>query len=98
MCVYLINLSSSRPIRFGVSLPYREREENKENSKPKEVVRVAVNDDDDDDSDSEEGPVLYKDEDNDDNPGDASKYKLHTYFQVFPLKVLIAFGKLIGFC
>ncbi|XP_035716414.1 phosphatase and actin regulator 4 isoform X2 [Folsomia candida] len=62
----------SRPIRFGVSLPYREREENKENSKPKEVVRVAVNDDDDDDSDSEEGPVLYKDEDNDDNPGDAS--------------------------
>lgn len=53
---------SSRPIRFGVSLSHRERED-KENSKPKEVKTVTVADDDD--SDSEEGPVLYKDDDND---------------------------------
>lgn len=59
-----------------MGLPYREREENKENSKPKEVVKLVVpvdnTNDDDDDSDSE-GPVLYKDDD-DDSSNDTSRF------------------------
>jgi hypothetical protein len=57
---------SSRPIRFA-GLSHRERDENKENSKPKEPVKS------DDDSDSEEGPVLYRDDDGDGKPEDSSK-------------------------
>lgn len=59
------SLNSARPIRFGVGLPHRERDENKENARPKDAPAK------DDDSDGE-GPVLYRDDD-DDSTDDASK-------------------------
>ena len=71
-------ICSTRPIRFGVSLPYREREENKENARPKDTSK-------DDDSDADE-PVLYRDDDDDDDDSqtdDASKCKMHLL--LFPL-------------
>ncbi|ODM99053.1 Phosphatase and actin regulator 2 [Orchesella cincta] len=60
----LDQISNARPIRFGVSLPHRERDENKENARPKDTTK-------DDDSDGE-GPVLYRDED-DGSTDDASR-------------------------
>ncbi|CAG7724885.1 unnamed protein product [Allacma fusca] len=55
------HLSNARPIRFGVALPYRDREDNKENARP-EISK-------DDDSDGDE-PVLYRDDNDNENKSD----------------------------
>ena len=67
---FRFHLNSSRPIRFGVSLPFRERGENKENSHPHPVN--AINNDSD--SDDADGPVLYKDEEDEDPADEESKW------------------------
>lgn len=63
--LFFISPNSARPIRFAVGLPHRERDENKENARPKDTSTK------DDDSDGE-GPVLYRDED--EGVDDASKF------------------------
>ncbi|XP_023723053.1 phosphatase and actin regulator 2 isoform X4 [Cryptotermes secundus] len=50
---------STRPVRFGISLPCGM--ENKENTRPAYIIR------EDTDSDSGDGPVLYRDDDNEES-------------------------------
>ena len=68
--VYIINFFfwflSTRPIRFGLALPHRERDDNKENSKPQQDTSK------DDDSDGD-GPVLYREDEDEHEKDDAGK-------------------------
>jgi hypothetical protein len=52
-------VGSTRPVRFGISLPCGM--ENKENARPAYIIR------EDTDSDSGDGPVLYRDDDDEES-------------------------------
>jgi phosphatase and actin regulator 4 len=52
-------VGSTRPVRFGISLPCGM--ENKENTRPAYIIR------EDADSDSGDGPVLYRDDDDEES-------------------------------
>lgn len=74
---FFILPNSARPIRFAVGLPHRERDENKENARPKDTATK------DDDSDDGEGPVLYRE---DEGVDDASKFFENSLFLKFELE------------
>jgi len=87
-CLFFFFLSppcSTRPIRFGLALSYRtERDDNKENSQP-----APVDTSKDDDSDGD-GPVLYR-EDEDDQKDDSGKFPE----LVFPIQNSVKWGGLV---
>ncbi|KAJ8880742.1 hypothetical protein PR048_017212 [Dryococelus australis] len=60
--VNVFDMSSSRPVRFGIALPSCTME-NKENTRPY-IIREDV------DGDSSDGPVLYRDDGDDDDDDD----------------------------
>jgi hypothetical protein len=71
-CFYrLFCIFSSRPVRFGLALPYRERDDNKENSKPNHAPDPSKDDDSEDD-----GPVLYREDEDESSKEDPGKGSL----------------------
>ena len=60
-------VGSTRPVRFGIALPCGM--ENKENARPAYIIR------EDNDSDSGDGPVLYRDDDDEE-----SMYGMKTFY------------------